>query len=1006
MKIRKLAYLSIITISLSGFAQESAIYTNPSKNYLKALELYNERQYQASQRIFSEVQEKTTDIETKANCSYYIANAAIRLNQLGAERLMENFVDTYPTSTKRNSAFIDVANYYFDQGKYANALKWFDKAEDQSMSYSERETFNFKKGYSLFKARKYKDAKSYLNQVITSEEYGSQAKYYIGYIAYESDNYGEADSYFSQVSGNDNLNDKLSYYQADMNFKKGDFKKAIALAQEQLPKADPKEKSELNKIIGESYFNLQQYNEAIPYLKEYKGKSGKWNNVDFYQLGYAYYKQNDFENAIGQFNKIIDGNDPVAQNAYYHLAECYIKTDKKQQALNAFKNASQMNFEAQIQKDAALNYAKLSYEIGNPYENVPQVLTNYIDNYPDSPNKQEIQELLVDSYITSKNYDAALELLEKNRNFSSKTTYQKVAFYRGLELFNDGNYQEAIDYFDKSLKEAQDQSFTARATFWNAEADYILNKYSEAVVGFKQFEQNSASTSTPEYKHLFYNLGYAYFKQKNYDQAIAYFKKYTTKEKQDLQRLNDAYLRLGDSHFVTSKYWPAMEFYNQAITLNEADTDYAHFQKAISYGFVDRTSQKIDELEKFVSNYPKSTLRDDAYYELGNTYVNNNQTSKGIAAYNKLAEEYRMSSYVPKAILKEGLVYYNGGQNSDALIKFKQVVKNYPDTQEAVQAVSTAKMIYVDEGRVNEYANWVKQLDFVEISDSEIENAAYESAERKFVQGETKASIKGFEDYLKQFPNGGHALNANFYLAQSYFNTGEPEKSIPHYKNVIKDRNEFTEQALARLSQIYIDNEQKEAAIPVLKQLETQADYPQNITFAQSNLMKINYDLGNYSETLTYAKKVLSNPKIDNRIKSDAQIMIARSAIKTNNEDLAKTAYQEVQKIATGALAAEALYYDAYFKNKDGLYEASNTAVQKLAKDYAGYKEFGAKGLIIMAKNFHALDDAFQATYILENVITNFATYSEIVEEAETELQKIKTQESLRNSSVSPNDQD
>jgi TolA-binding protein len=33
-------------------------------------------------------------------------------------------------------------------------------------------------------------------------------------------------------------------------------------------------------------------------------KKGRWNNTDYYQLGYAYYKQNDFENAISQFNKL------------------------------------------------------------------------------------------------------------------------------------------------------------------------------------------------------------------------------------------------------------------------------------------------------------------------------------------------------------------------------------------------------------------------------------------------------------------------------------------------------------------------------------------------------------------------------------------------------------------------------------------------------------------------------------------------------------------------------
>ncbi|HCO83058.1 MAG TPA: hypothetical protein DIT95_05945, partial [Arenibacter sp.] len=74
------------------------------------------------------------------------------------------------------------------------------------------------------------------------------------------------------------------------------------------------------------------------------------------------------------------------------------------------------------------------------------------------------------------------------------------------------------------------------------------------------------------------------------------------------------------------------------------------------------------------------------------------------------------------------------------------------------------------------------------------------------------------------------------------------------------------------------------------------------------------YERSDYGKTIQYATKVLSNSNIDNRIKSDAQIMIARSAIKTKDENRAEKAYSEVLKIATGDLAAEALYYDAYFK--------------------------------------------------------------------------------------------
>ena len=90
-----------------------------------------------------------------------------------------------------------------------------------------------------------------------------------------------------------------------MNFKLGKFQEAIDLGLEQYDRSNAKEKSELSKIIGEGYFNQKKYAEAIPYLKEYKGKCGKWNNTDYYQLGYAYYKQGAYSNAIGEFNKIM-----------------------------------------------------------------------------------------------------------------------------------------------------------------------------------------------------------------------------------------------------------------------------------------------------------------------------------------------------------------------------------------------------------------------------------------------------------------------------------------------------------------------------------------------------------------------------------------------------------------------------------------------------------------------------------------------------------------------------
>ena len=206
--------------------------------------------------------------------------------------------------------------------------------------------------------------------------------------------------------------------------------------------------------------------------------------------------------------------------------------------------------------------------------------------------------------------------------------------------------------------------------------------------------------------------------------------------------------------------------------------------------------------------------------------------------------------------------------------------------------------------------------------------------------------------------------------------------------------------SLARLSEIKLEKSQYREAVPLLERLEKEASSEENRIYAQSNLMKSYDELDRPDLAASYAEKVLRNSQADTRAKTDAQLIVARSAIKNGDEARAKAAYAEVQKNAKGELAAEALYYDAYFKHKAGNYEASNAAVQILAKDFSGYKRWGAKGLVLMGKNFYQLDDAYQATYILENVIKNFGNYPDIVQEAETELSRIQAEKAKTNSSV------
>ena len=93
MSNKTLLFVVSLFLSVSVFPQQSAINTNELVDFNRALELYNNRQYLAAQTLFDKVQDEVEDEKIQADCAYYIANAAIRLGQPGADQLMENFVE-------------------------------------------------------------------------------------------------------------------------------------------------------------------------------------------------------------------------------------------------------------------------------------------------------------------------------------------------------------------------------------------------------------------------------------------------------------------------------------------------------------------------------------------------------------------------------------------------------------------------------------------------------------------------------------------------------------------------------------------------------------------------------------------------------------------------------------------------------------------------------------------------------------------------------------------------
>lgn len=936
---------------------------------------------------------------------FNLLSNALRLNYSAAEKMLLQFKSEYPNFRESATVDFDVANYYFNNEKYRYALKWFLRVSENQIPKLELPLYNFNKGYSLFSAKRYKQAKPFLEKVKNIKDYESDAHYYLGHIAYQLEDFDTAASEFSNIS-DPSQKKNLNYFQADMNFRIGRFEKAILLGKEVLKEANtPEDISEISKIIGESYFNLTQYEEAVPFLEAYKGKKGGWENTDYYQLGFAYYETGAYEKSVEQFNKIKSSKNALAQNAYYFLADCYLRINQKAAAQNAFKSASEMNFDLEVKEDAYFNYAKLSYEIGNPYQNPPQVLVDFLETYPKHSQAKLVGELLVNSYTKDGNYKAAIEILEGKNGYKNNERLERVLTLQAIKEFDNGKYRQASDLFERVLKINENNILQAYALYWLGRSEYERNQFDNALEYYKKFQKHPEFKSVEQYKRVDYDIGYVYFKLTEYTSALESYLRFNVQNSSyEVSYQRDTFLRMGDCSFALKKYWPAMEYYNTAIAFNERDGAYPIFQKAMCYGFVDRNLKKIETLLDLSENYAKDPLLDDTLFELASAYSREGNTQNAIQAYNTLINGFMNSPYLAEAALNKGLILYNTEKYNQAREVLEEVAIKYKRYAVAQQAVRTLREIAIDQGTVASFSKWVRSEKLTTFTDIELEKTAFTSAENRFLEGNLNSAEKLMKEYLEAYPEGTFYLAATYYLAEILYEKQDYENAIPAYSNLTQGSvNNYSEKALVRLISLLKNKEQIVQAIPYMEKLDTIASFSENRRFALFNLMQAYYLVPDYPKTLKLTERVLNIPNLEQSIQWDALTIKAKSSLALNDSLTAESTYKILETAPLSSTAAEAIYFRAFKLYKNKKYEESNSLIDKIAQLGGSTGVWNVKALLLLAKNYFELEDTFQAVFVLESIIKNFDGYPEQIEESKSLLEIYKNNSETTNPSANEN---
>lgn len=986
-------------------AQKTAILLDKDELYKTGIELFDKKQYASAQKSFDEYTLKPGTSVLKTDAKFYAAACAIELFHKDGEWRMKQFIEKHPESLKKNSAWFYLGKTNFRKKKNKETIEFLEKVEVSKLAKEDQHELYFKRGYSYLQEGNIEKAKADLAEIKDKDnKYMNPAIYYYAHMAYTEKNYGTALEGFNKLVNNETFGAVVPYYITQIYFIQGKHETVTKTAPQLLNDSSNIQKAdEINRMIGESYYNLKNYGDALTFLKK-TSLASDYNPQGNYALGYCYYKTNDCPNAIKQFEKATQPKDSISQSAWYHMADCFMKTGERLKAKNAFYSAYQLNYDKKIEEDALFSFAKLSYELDfSPYNEAVKAFSKYLKEYPNAGRKDECYTYLINVYSTTRNYDLAIKSIESMGTIDPilKYTYQKLIYFKGVDAFNNDKYDEAEKQFKKSQAQNTDLVLNALNQYWMGEISYIRKDYTTAIDAWKKFLTMEGSISLPEYDLANYNIGYAHFQRKekeDYTNANIAFRKYLlSKNLTDLNKKADANLRAADCYFMNSTFPQAADMYNEAINLNKLDIDYAYYQKGMCLGALKKYKEKIADMKTIDSKYPGSVYMAKALNEIADTYYENLQDQdNAIVYYNKILNNYPKSGSTQNCYARLGNIYYEKKEDDKAFEYFDKFVKNDSKSQEAKEVMSQIKAIFKAKGQIEAMEKYFADLgDPLNIN--QVEKDVYDVASiAQYSDKNYDVAFEKWAAYLQRFPEGKWALEAQFNYAEIAYNKNMFEKALPAYNYIIsKSRSLYTETALAKASYINYKAKNYTAALPQFIQLKDIAESPLNKTNARFGTMRCAFYLNKFDTALVACNEVLTYEKIFPQQTTEVKYIKAKCLYEVNRLDDALIEFKAMSKTSKNITGAEAYYYmmQIYYKKQD--YKEVEKTVNKLMGYEYSNDDWNNKGMLLYADALIAKGDEADAQVILETIISNKPKQI-YLDEAQTKLDALKAKQAKK----------
>lgn len=960
MKVRLLAVSFALFCGLGAGAQ---VTSDAQKDvYQQAVTLYQEGVYGSALQLFDQ-------LEQDAMTSGYKVLCALKMRSSDYQSLMDSYNRTYPSTALTSSIRFENARLLFDQGRWAEATIEFSKVNSSSLDENDVPEYFFKCAFCEFSLGRYPQAEQFFTilEALEHSDYTAPGRYLSGIMRYNNSDFAAAEGYFWKVVEDPRFSDLASFYIVDCEFNQKNYQYAISEGEKIFASA-PKERQErLARIISESYLILGDNEKARQYYDDIS--QSDLNRKDLFYAGSLLYSVHDYQGAIDNYTKMTDRSDSLGQIANYHLANAYLRTRNQVAAMEAFLDASNVDFDPEITEDACFNHAKLAFDLNKDTSG----FARYIKRYSTSTRGDQIYGYMALAALADKDYTAAVEAYDKIDELTDDmlNNYTKANFLRAHQLFEGSSYRDAVPYFRAtSYYLPKTDRLNQFSRYWLGESYYRTGNFASAEQTFTELYNQSALHDKLEGEILSYNIGYSHFKQSEYEAAARWFDIYIASG-HSLYR-QDAMNRRADCDFARQDYKAAIQSYQKVISeFFSPDNIYPYYQQAISYGLSGDKKRKVSTLLHIEDASEDAPLYLDAYYELGRAQMDAKNNNDAIRSFTHLKEVSKDPGYVAKALIGLGLVHRNMSKYDQALDYYKEVVASMPDSEYAQEAMMAIESIYQTRKQPEKFLEYVEANRLnADKTEAEKEKMYFNAAEQLYLASSFEQAVPTIKKFIETFPQSADLAQAKFYLAESYRALGQKEQACDFYAEAMKAESQmsFVEMSKLRFAELSYQLERYTDAYNAYTDLLASTRMDANRSVARVGMMRAAYRSRSYEQAVSACDAVLGDQQTSADLSREASFVKAKSLLATSKRSEAMAIFAKLGENPSTPEGAESRFMTIQDLYDRGVFESVDEHVYSFSQTAGQQSYWLARAFIVLGDSFEQRGQYEQAKATFESV--------------------------------------